>query len=116
MTDNLWGFKEETGYQAGTDLIGFHVEAIDGRIGTVDKHSDEVGAAYLVVDTGVWIFGRHVLVPAGTISSIDLEETTIYLALTKDDIEQAPEFDQEKHLDNDEYHQQLAGYYGAPHS
>ncbi|MFJ9419412.1 PRC-barrel domain-containing protein [Streptomyces sp. NPDC101227] len=116
MTENMWGFKEDMGYRAGADLTGFDVEAIDGRIGKVDKHSEEVGAAYLVVDTGVWIFGRHVLLPAGTISSIDLGESTIYLSRTKDDIEHAPAFDKDKHLGDEEFHRQLTGYYGAPHS
>ncbi|MBM4792316.1 PRC-barrel domain containing protein [Streptomyces sioyaensis] len=116
MTDTIWSFEGTTGYQAGTDLTGFDVEAIDGRIGKVDKHSEEVGTAYLVVDTGIWIFGRHVLLPAGTISSIDVEATTIYLSRTKDDIAHAPEFDKDKHIDDDDYHQRLTGYYGAPHS
>ncbi|MFJ9407041.1 PRC-barrel domain-containing protein [Streptomyces sp. NPDC101393] len=116
MTDRMWHYSEAAGHQPGTDLVGFDVEAIDGRIGKVDKHSDEAGAAYLVVDTGVWIFGRHVLLPAGTISSIDLGKTTIYLSRTKDDIKNAPEFDMDKHIGDDDYHQKLAGHYGAPHS
>ncbi|MGW7487445.1 PRC-barrel domain-containing protein [Streptomyces sp. NPDC054786] len=116
MTENMWDFQEETGFRAGTDLIGFDVEAIDGRIGKVDKHSDEVGAAYLVVDIGGWLFGRHVLLPAGTISSIDLEKTTIHLSRTKEDIEHAPEFDKNRHIADDDYYRQLTGYYGAPHS
>ncbi|KPI15288.1 hypothetical protein OK006_3161 [Actinobacteria bacterium OK006] len=36
----------------GGDLTGYKAEAIDGDIGKVDKHSDEVGDAYPVVDTG----------------------------------------------------------------
>ena len=116
MTDSIWGFHGAADHPAGTDLTGFKVEAIDGTIGKVDKHSVEVDAAYLVVDTGVWIFGKHVLLPAGTISSIDLDETTIYLSRTKDDIKHAPEFDKEKHIGDKDYHEQLAGHYGAPHS
>jgi hypothetical protein len=61
MQDSMWGYQVESGYQAGTDLTGFSVEASDGSIGKVDKHSDEVGDAYLVVDTGVWIFGKEVM-------------------------------------------------------
>ncbi|UKY48365.1 PRC-barrel domain containing protein [Streptomyces inhibens] len=116
MTHSIWGYQDSAGYRAGTDLTGFTVEAIDGTVGKVDKHSDEAGAASLVVDTGGWIFGRHVLLPAGVISSIDFDRTTIYLARTKKDIENAPEFDKERHFGDDDYHRLLAGYYGAPHT
>ncbi|MFF4602983.1 PRC-barrel domain containing protein [Streptomyces sp. NPDC001339] len=116
MTDGIWGFQDTAGHRAGTDLTGFSVEAIDGTVGTVDQHSDEAGAAYLVVDTGAWIFGRHVLLPAGVISSIDFDRSVIYLARTKKDIADAPEFDRGKHLGDDAYYRRLAGHYGAPHS
>lgn len=116
MTDSIWGYQDSAGHRAGTDLIGFSVEAIDGTVGTVDEHSDEAGAAYLVVDTGGLIFGRHVLLPAGVISSIDFDRSVIYLARTMADIEHAPEFNRKKHIGDDDYHQQLAGYYGAPHT
>lgn len=116
MTDSIWGYQDSVEQRAGTDLTGYSVEAIDGTIGTVDQHSDEAGSAYLVVDTRVWIFGRHVLLPAGVISSIDHHRSTIYLARTKKDIEDAPEFVREQHIEDDEYRRRLAGYYGAPHT
>ncbi|MFD4937486.1 PRC-barrel domain containing protein, partial [Streptomyces virginiae] len=53
MTEHVWGFKSTAGYLVGTDMTGFEVEATDGNVGKVDRHSDEVGDAYLVVDTGV---------------------------------------------------------------
>ncbi|MEV0371234.1 PRC-barrel domain-containing protein [Streptomyces sp. NPDC050636] len=116
MTGNIWSHRDTAGYRPGTDLTGFMVEAIDGTVGKVDKHSDEVDAAYLVVETGGWIFGKHVLLPAGVISSIDLDNTTLYVARTKDEIKNAPKFDKEKHIGDSEYHRKLTGYYGAPHS
>ncbi|MEV5783523.1 PRC-barrel domain containing protein, partial [Streptomyces sp. NPDC048448] len=42
MSDNIWGYQPTTGHAAGTDLIGYKVEATDGSIGKVDKHSDDV--------------------------------------------------------------------------
>lgn len=90
MTDNMWGYPAESGHRTGTDLIGFKVEASDGSIGKVDKHSEDVGAAYIVVDTGVWIFGKQVLLPAGVISSIDVAERTIHVGRTKDEIKNSP--------------------------
>ncbi|RKT02427.1 hypothetical protein BX286_0328 [Streptomyces sp. 3211.6] len=116
MTENFWNYGESAGRPHGMDLRGFKVEAVDGSIGKVDKHSDEAGSAWIVVDTGVWIFGREVLLPAGTISRIDVDEEKIYVDRTKEQIKNAPEFHREKHLGNTDYHDELAAYYlpGAP--
>ncbi|MEU9137453.1 PRC-barrel domain-containing protein [Streptomyces sp. NPDC048404] len=114
MSDSIWGYQPTTGHNAGTDLTGFKVEAIDGGIGKVDKHSDDVGSAYLVVDTGVWIFGKHVLLPAGTVERVDQDERKIYVALTKDQIKESPEFDKDKHIGDAGYHEQVGGYYQNP--
>ncbi|MEU3794237.1 PRC-barrel domain-containing protein [Streptomyces fructofermentans] len=111
MSDNIWGYQPTTGHVAGTDLIGFKVEATDGTIGKVDKHSDDVNSSYLVVDTGVWIFGKHVLLPAGTVKTVDQAERKIYVSLTKDQIKDSPEFDKDKHVGDAGYHEQLGGYY-----
>ena len=111
MSDSIWNYGATSGYQTGADLAGYDVEASDGHIGKVDKHSDEVGSAYLVVDTGVWIFGKSVLLPAGTISAIDHEARVVYVARTKDEIKGSPEFDKDKHTTDAEYHQQVGGYY-----
>ncbi|MFE5524246.1 PRC-barrel domain containing protein, partial [Streptomyces virginiae] len=43
MTENVWSYQPTSGHLAGTDLTGYKVEATDGSIGKVDKHSDEVG-------------------------------------------------------------------------
>ncbi|MCT9113754.1 PRC-barrel domain-containing protein [Streptomyces mirabilis] len=111
MSDNIWGYQPTTGYTAGTDLTGWKVEATDGSIGKVDKHSDDVSSAYLVVDTGVWIFGKHVLLPAGTVKTVDLAERKIYVDLTKAQIKDSPEFDKDKHVGDAGYHEQVGGYY-----
>ncbi|MEV6197843.1 PRC-barrel domain-containing protein [Streptomyces sp. NPDC051920] len=111
MSDSIWGYQPTTGHTAGTDLIGYKVEATDGSIGKVDKHSDDVNSAYLVVDTGVWIFGKHVLLPAGTVTRVDQAEQKIYVALTKDQIKDSPEFDKDKHIGDAGYHEQIGSYY-----
>lgn len=113
MSDNIWGYQPTTGHTTGVDLIGYKVEAIDGSIGKVDKHSDDVNSAYLVVDTGVWIFGKHVLLPAGTVKSIDQAERTVFVDRTKEQIKDSPEFDKNKHVGDAAYHEQVGGYYGG---
>ncbi|MCY0930077.1 PRC-barrel domain-containing protein [Streptomyces sp. H27-H1] len=113
MTEHVWSYKSTSGHLAGTDLTGYKVEAVDGGIGKVDKHSDEVGDAYLVVDTGVWIFGKEVLLPAGAVTRIDPEDQKIYVDRTKEQIKNAPEFQRDKHLGDPGYHQELGTYYGT---
>ncbi|MYV75589.1 PRC-barrel domain containing protein [Streptomyces sp. SID1046] len=112
MTEHVWSYQPTSGHLAGTDLTGYKVEATDGSIGKVDKHSDQVGDAYLVVDTGVWIFGKEVLLPASTVVRIDPDDKKIFVAGTKDQIKNAPEFHRDKHLGDTGYREELGTYYG----
>ncbi|MBT2470032.1 PRC-barrel domain containing protein [Streptomyces sp. ISL-66] len=113
--EEIWGHQENTGYRRGIDLVGYKVEATDGGIGKIDKHSEVVGASHLVVDTGVWIFGKHVLLPAGTITRIDTAEQKVYVNRSKDQIKNAPEFDEAKYGGEPTYLEQFARYYNQPH-
>ncbi|CQR59534.1 PRC-barrel domain-containing protein [Streptomyces leeuwenhoekii] len=111
MNEHMWTHSPASGYQMGTGLAGYKVEARDGEIGKVDKHSDDVGSAYIVVDTGVWIFGKEVLLPAGTITRIDQEEHKVFVSRTKEEIKGAPGFDRSRHLGDPGYHRQVGDYY-----
>ncbi|MFD8019158.1 PRC-barrel domain-containing protein [Streptomyces lavendulae] len=111
MTEHVWSYQPTAGRLAGTDLTGYKVEATDGAIGKVDKHSDEVGDAYLVVDTGVWIFGKEVLLPASTVVRIDTEDKKILVNRAKEQIKNAPEFHRDKHLGDAGYREELSTYY-----
>ncbi|WP_245194552.1 PRC-barrel domain-containing protein [Kitasatospora phosalacinea] len=86
MTEGLWDYEGAEGYAAGSDLTGYRVEATDGHIGKVDKHTADVGAGYIVVDTGPWIFGREVLLPAGTVTRVDDAEKTVWVNRTQDEV------------------------------
>jgi hypothetical protein len=92
-------------------LNGFEVEAMDGGIGKIDESSDEAGAGYIVVDTGPWIFGKKVMLPAGIIRSVDHDDEKIFVNRTKDEIKNAPEFD-DSFLVDDDYRGRLGSYYG----
>lgn len=108
-TTDLWTYRETS---LGTmDLTGADVEAQDGSIGKIDEASNEVGASYIVVDTGPWIFGKKVLLPAGVIDRVDTDDEKVYVDLTKDEIKNAPEFDESRYRDM-EYRDELGGYYG----
>jgi hypothetical protein len=93
------------------DLTGFKVEARDGGIGKVDEAMHEPGGSFVVVDTGPWIFGKKVMLPAGVIRDIDLDTETIFVDLTKDEIKNAPEFD-EKTYRVQSYRNEVGEYYG----
>jgi hypothetical protein len=114
MSTDVWTYRETPGLStdlASTDITGFQVEAIDGSIGKVDDATYEVGSSYIVVDTGPWIFGKKVMLPAGVIQRIDEAERKIFVNRTKDEIKNAPEFDHSTIAD-DAYRGQLGSYYG----
>lgn len=92
------------------DLSGFHVEATDGEIGTVDDVTYELGSDALVVDTGPWIFGQKVMLPVGVIHQVDQNERRLWVNMTKDQIKSAPEFDESRFRDVT-YRDELGSYY-----
>jgi len=97
----------------GTDVTGFDVEAEDGHIGKVDEASYDDEASCLVVDTGFWIFGKKRMIPAGVVKRIDSEEKKVYVAMTKDQIKDAPDYGADRHRDDEAaHHREQAGYYG----
>jgi hypothetical protein len=94
-------------------VVGFSVEAIDGGIGKIDEATGEVGSSYLIVDTGPWIFGKKVLLPAGVVERVDLDSETLFVSRTKDEIKNAPEFDPDLHRNDTKYREQVGNYYGG---
>lgn len=93
------------------DLTGFEVEARDGSIGKVDEATYEATGSFIVVDTGPWIFGKRVMIPAGMVTRIDLDAKTVDIGLMKDEIKQAPTFDKDAYRD-EKYRTELGDYYG----
>ena len=109
MGNELWTYPETVGR---LDLTGYEVEATDGSIGKVDESTSDVGESYVVVDTGVWIFGKKVLLPAGVIARVDRDEEKVWVDRTKDEIANAPEFDKDDYQ-SDDYRSAIGGYYGS---
>jgi hypothetical protein len=109
MSTDLWTYRDTT--IGTTNLTGFKVEAIDGSIGSIDEATNEVGASYVVIDTGPWIFGKKVMLPAGVIDRVDTAEEAVFVNRTKDEIKDAPEFDDSRYRD-EQYRDELGGYYG----
>lgn len=106
-----WSYREDAG-TTGADLVGYSVQATDGGIGKIDAASGDVDSSYLVVDTGRWIFGQKVMLPAGVVESIDHEARTVTVDRSKDQIKAAPQYDESTHADPG-YRDRLGGYYGS---
>jgi len=113
---DVWTYREGSQLgadvmDAGADISGYKVEALDGSIGKVDEATYEVGRSHIVVDTGPWIFGKKVMLPAGIVQNIDADDEQIFVNRTKDQIKDAPEFDDSLLLD-DAYRSSVGTYYG----
>ena len=70
-------------------IHGFHVHALDGKIGHVDDFlldGSTLALRYLVVDTTNWIGGKRVLVSPQVITGVDAETRRIDVSLTRDQI------------------------------
>jgi hypothetical protein len=108
-TVDIWTYREQA--LGARNLTGYSVEALDGGIGKIDESSNDVGASFVVVDTGPWIFGKKVMLPAGVIGRVDDAEENVYVNRTKDQIKNSPEFDPDRYRDA-AYRDQLGTYYG----
>ncbi len=109
-TVELWTYGDTV--RTGGDLSGYHVDTTDGGIGKVDEATYEAGSSFLVIDTGPWIFGKKVMIPAGLVESVDHDEQKVFVSATKDAIKDAPEY-QDGHFKNDDYRSELGSYYGG---
>lgn len=102
----MWSYRN-TARTDTADLVGFDCVATDGSIGKIDSATYDVGNSYLVVDTGFWIFGKKRTLPAGVVDRIDANERKVYVNLTKDQIREAPDFEQG--LERDEVYRRNIG-------
>ena len=106
---DVWQYREAT--WGDSDLEGFGVESIDGSIGKIDRASADVGTSRIVVDTGPWIFGKKVMLPAGVIDRVDLQEEKVFVNRSKDEIKNAPEYD-DALFEDETYRGEVGSYYG----
>jgi hypothetical protein len=92
------------------DVVGFDVEATDGSIGTIEHATYDAGASYVLVDTGPWVFGGKVMIPAGIISRVDRQARKVYVHRGRDEIRAAPPPGENTGADS-EYRHRLGQYY-----
>lgn len=70
------------------ELVGFAVEAIDGKAGTVTPHTAEVDPAHLVVRTGP--LGHEVVVETEAIREVDADAEVIHVDRVKAWVKESP--------------------------
>jgi hypothetical protein len=113
-TWDAWTYRESAARTAASaDVVGYEVHATDGHIGKVDEASYDVGRSQIVVDTGPWIFGRKVVLPAGTINRVDDAEEKVYVDLTKDQIKDSPELEEGGTWEDPAYRERVGTYYSG---
>jgi hypothetical protein len=104
-----------TGEQPGAlpDLTGWKVESRDGdHLGKIDEASYDSSSSCVVVDTGFWIFGKKRMIPAGVIDRLDPDDEIVFVSMTKDQIKNAPDYDPDRHHDDEVgYHREVGQYY-----
>jgi hypothetical protein len=95
------------------DVDGHHLQATDGEIGHVEDFIiDEESWAirYLVVATRNWWPGKKVLVSPHWIERVSWDESKVFVALSRETIQAAPEYSDALLLDRD-YETRLHRHY-----
>ncbi len=111
MVEDIWGYPESVVRIPGTNLTGYKVEAIDGTVGTVEEAAEEVGAAHLVVNCKPWLLGKHVLIPAGTVTRVDHTGGTVHVGRTREQVKDAPAYTHATMGGDAHYRATLGTYY-----
>jgi hypothetical protein len=107
--ERLWDFPAELGR---IDVSGFSVEALDGRVGDVDRVNLDAGSSYLLVATGPPLVGKKLLVPAGLVDAIDRDKEIVHVGCSEDDLKSAPAYDKDREGDP-VYRERVGAYYAA---
>ena len=95
------------------DVNGYDIQASDGEIGDVKDFiiEEETWAIrYLIVDTGSWLPGKKVLIAPQWIERVGWEDSKVFVNLTRDAIEQSPEYAKDSLISRD-YEEGLYKHY-----
>lgn len=79
-------------------VIGYHIHATDGDLGHVEDFlfdEDDWSIRMMLVATRNWWPGKHVLISPSRIEHVDWNAKTVTVGITREEIEQSPEYDPE---------------------
>lgn len=116
VPDHITGEDEiKTSLRSFNEVKGYHIQAIDGKIGHIDDIIfDDLDwqIVYAVVDTSNWLpWSKKVLIGTMWMDSISYKNQQINVDLHVDSIKTAPEFNSLKPV-NEVYERQLYDFYG----
>lgn len=109
--DSIWSYVPDLDHVQEQDLTDYTVVASDGTIGHVDRQADHHGMRHLVVDTGVWVFGRSLLVPVGVVADVHAGERQVTLDCTRAEVKAAPRFRTDSETMDPAYLTAVGDYY-----
>lgn len=98
------------------DMKNFGIAATDGDLGSFeDFHFDDVSwtVRHLVVDTGSWLPGRHVLLSPRSITGIAGGARHLVTNLTRRQVQDSPGVDTSRPVSR-QHEIELSAYYGYP--
>lgn len=87
--------------RSAKQMTKFEIVAADGRVGSVDDFyfDDERWAIrYVVVDTGLWVEGRRVLISPLSVSRTDWEGQRLLLSISREEVKDSPDVSGDTHL------------------
>jgi len=95
-------------------INGYAIAASDGRLGTVsDFLFDDASwlIRWLVVDTGNWLSGRHVLLPPSVLGHLDPTAQEFAVRLTMQQVKDSPDIDTDRPVSR-QMETNIYDYYG----
>jgi hypothetical protein len=97
MQGELWTPRQ--GVALGDELVGYDVEGRDGKVGKVDHVAYE--KTCVIVSTSRLFGGKQYVIPASSVQRIDAEGQAIFVDLSKEEVENSPEYDDQLGFDED---------------
>ena len=103
------GSSSDQGVAVDDTLVGFTVVSGGDDIGKID-HVNYTGTCLSIETGGLFKTARH-LIPATAIRSIDLDDETVHVNMTGEEVEQAPVYPDDERGIDDETESLVEQYY-----
>lgn len=105
--------KNNTNLRSAREVAGYYIEAADGEIGHIETFLVDTEGwtiRYFVIDTRNWLPGKKVIVSPAWIQEIDWADREVTIGLTRDRVQNSPEYDKSFDIDRT-YEQKLYDHY-----
>ncbi len=99
-----------------SEVLGFHIRALDGEIGHVDDFlvdSEDWAIRYLLADTSNFIGGKWVVISPEWARGVDWNALMVNVDMNTEQVKKSPEYDPNKPLDR-AYETRVFNYYHRP--